>query len=218
MASGNSKTVLTFLLGVLLLILLPASAVANVIYTYTGNDFTHATPSYTTADFVSGYFVTPSPIEANLTEFDISSNVLTFNFTDGVENTMTPQMHWLAPPVFTVSTGSLGDITGWDIELVSILSGAPWDDISTCYGLSVCATPRDDSFMAGGDASIGAEGKNQFAQGVWSESIGGSESTSNDAPEPSSLSLMLGGALVSVSVAIRQRSAHRKALSAPTRG
>jgi len=60
-----------------------AEAYADVIYTYTGRDFTTADPPYTLADRVTGYFTLSQPLGDGLQNATITP--LSFSFSDGVQ-------------------------------------------------------------------------------------------------------------------------------------
>ncbi len=102
-------------------------------YAYTGNPFTSAQSPYAKSDSVAGYFTTFT-LAANLAGVNITSDISTFSFTDGV-NTITPSNAWSVETRIVVSTDSQSRITAWDITLVV---GRPPINyaIFTCNGIS----------------------------------------------------------------------------------
>jgi hypothetical protein len=98
-------------------------AFGDVIYTYTGNNFTEFLPSPFPGPLVtsiSGSFTLPSLlVSAN----DYNLSPLNYSFTDGV-NTLTSANS--SPLQFHVSTNSAGDIIGsWNIAIRSPYGTAP---------------------------------------------------------------------------------------------
>jgi hypothetical protein len=99
----------------------PAS-LADTIYTYTGNNFTTIfnapapvpTGTYNTSMSVSGNFTLANSLAPNLSEIDITTDVLSFSFFDG-RSTLTN----INAPMdsFLVSTDAGGNITAWLISL-----------------------------------------------------------------------------------------------------
>ncbi len=60
-----------------------ASAKADTIYTYTGNDFTTAVAPYTTNDKITGTLTFSSPLDDNL--INETEDPESFSFSDGVQ-------------------------------------------------------------------------------------------------------------------------------------
>jgi hypothetical protein len=107
-----------------------ASAGADVIYTYTGNDFATAVnnnppppPQYTMMDSVSGSFTLPTALGDNLPLTTI--NPTSFSFTDGVQ-TITNTTNGVVP-VISVATTLTGSISEWDINIQDITSASTGD-------------------------------------------------------------------------------------------
>ena len=78
-------------------------------YTYTGDNFTEATPPYTTSMKVTGTMVTSSPIPSN-SEVDISDILVSWSFNDGVQtiSSSNGELNLNFPPL--VLTNEQGDI------------------------------------------------------------------------------------------------------------
>jgi hypothetical protein len=136
-------------------------------YTYHGNHFTSVQTPYTTSNFITGYFTSPT-LTANLSGVDITSGISTYSFTDGSVNTITSSE--IAPNRVIVGTDSQGNITSWDLTLIL---GSPPTDIAlfTCNGISTyfnsCPTnPYDWSYEGNG----AIDGENASNPGTWSAS------------------------------------------------
>jgi hypothetical protein len=87
------------------------AARADVVYDYTGADFTSVTGPYTTSDSVTGSFTVASPLEDNLNLLIITP--VSFSFSDG-QQTLTNAN---AASEFHISTDAAGDVTGWIISI-----------------------------------------------------------------------------------------------------
>jgi hypothetical protein len=126
-----------------------APSKAATIYTYTGNQFTadEITPggAYSTLDRVSGWFELASPLGDGTAGIDISSNVVAFSFSDGVQTLVNGgdfnNVDGFA--LFFVGTDSSGVPNEWIIGIIDNLAGV---GIVTCSftttggeGLSNCA-------------------------------------------------------------------------------
>jgi hypothetical protein len=100
-----------------------ASAGADVIYTYTGNDFTAVqnqnpppAPQYTKTDSVSGSFTLPTALGGNLPNLPLTTiNPTSFSFTDGVQ-TLTNNTPGLAAS-FELATNAAAIPSYWEILL-----------------------------------------------------------------------------------------------------
>jgi len=91
------------------------------IYTYTGNDFTSASGTYSTSDKVTGFMSFSAPLGANY-EGTPPATLLSFHFSDGVG----PQNLGGGPGVpaldsINLGTDSSGAIVSWNIELLVFL-------------------------------------------------------------------------------------------------
>jgi hypothetical protein len=169
---------LKWLFGPLALFVLALPLAADpMTYTYTGNDFeTVFGPSYTTSDFVSGFFTVASPLPTSLLFSNNNITPTAYSFTDGVQTFSS-----VSPPAevtFDIATDGSGNIIEWDITLGT---GPPLSDsVST--------------FSGGGDQgqmiSAGTFGNNLGEPGTWTAS-GATAST----PEPEGLGLFTIGAI-----------------------
>jgi N-acetylneuraminic acid mutarotase len=136
------------------------------IYTYTGNDFTTAPSPYTKSDSITGYFTLVAPLADNLAAVNITSNILTYAFTDGGVNTINSS-EVFPPSRIVVSTDSQGNIASWDLSLIL---GNPPSNIAlfTCNGITTylnsCPnSPEDQSYEQNG--AINAY--NESSPGTW---------------------------------------------------
>lgn len=108
--SAVTKTIVT---GLILFCGLQSAARADIIYSYTGSDFTTATTPYTTSDYVSGSFTLATALGDNLSLAVITPS--SYSFSDQVQTFSS-----LSPPTdvtFEISTNASGQITGWFINL-----------------------------------------------------------------------------------------------------
>ncbi len=102
-----------------------AAAKADVVYDYTGYDFTSAASPYTTSDFISGNFHLSSALADNLPYTAITPTA--YSFSDGVQTLNNTNATFNV--YFDVSTDSVGDITEWFIQIAT----GPYDTIRTVY-------------------------------------------------------------------------------------
>ena len=173
-------------LGVLAACCLAIPLTASTTYTYTGNDFEAVFGgSYTTSDFVSGFFTVASPLPDNLVFSNNNVTPTAYSFTDGVQTFSS-----VSPPTnitFDIGTDASGNITSWNVTLGS---GPPGNNsVSTDNAASDVG--QMDSFGAFGDV-IGDPG-------TWASSSG-----STATPEPASLGVV--GLLLVAAGAFRRRS------------
>jgi hypothetical protein len=89
-------------------------ACADVVYDYTGQDFTTVASPYSTADRITGSFTVSTPFPANATNLPLA--VTSFSFSDGVQ-TITNLNSDLSSDHFSIWTDSTGAITGWTISV-----------------------------------------------------------------------------------------------------
>jgi uncharacterized repeat protein (TIGR03803 family) len=150
------------------LTLCAATAATGTTYTYQGNHFTSAQSPYTTSDYITGYFVTATALTGGLDAVEITSDVSTFWFTDGV-NTLTPSNSNPSETRFVVSTDTRGNISSWDVTLITNVAVPNDDAIFTCSGIvsyfNSCPNfPEDNSYEENGQISA----YNESDQGLWS--------------------------------------------------
>ncbi len=149
------------LLGGLAALMLTAPLMADVTYTYTGNDFGFAIAPYTTSDFVSGFFTVSSALGDSRPESAVTTT--SYSFTDGVQTFSST-----SPPAevtIEVGTGLTGSITSWDIDLST---GPPADNFVSTDSVSTDSGENGVSFA-----------DNNGDPGGWKQSGGGST-----VPEP----------------------------------
>jgi hypothetical protein len=178
------------------LTLLSLPALADEVYTYTGNAMgTTFVPGggYTATNMITGSFTTASPLGANLALADIS--FLSYSFTDG-DQTMTNlnSVEYL-PPDFEIGTDASGNIISWNITL-NIPSTL--DFINTSNSSDPLIGVQDNG-QVGIEAILGAVG-NSGTPGTWTKS----EVAATATPEPSSF-MMLGTGLLGAFGLARRR-------------
>lgn len=174
------------------LLVLPVPALADTIYSYTGNPFTTGvtqnglTPlpvgPFTANDSVSGSFTVPTKLAPLLHLFVFTPT--SFSFTDGVD-TLTNQNSTLSS--FEVSTDISGNILDWDIFARIVGSNNPFIDTSDIMG-----TGADEGSEADNQGHL-VGGENLDDPGTWTT-----------VPEPSSLLLLVSGA-IGLAGAVRKR-------------
>jgi hypothetical protein len=133
---------------------------ANVILTYTGNNFTSVTGVYTTSDKVTASITLANPLGNNLNLASVSP--LSFTMNDG-EQTLT-QNNSLRNVQF--STDPTGVITNWDVFSAMQASIAPtlFNQIIT----SNAATP-DGIADKGNNIFLPGSASNSGNPGTWTE-------------------------------------------------
>jgi hypothetical protein len=149
-----------------------ASASASTVYTYTGNDFTSVTGSYTTTDMVTGRIDLATALGDNFGPGAISP--VSFSFSDGVQ-TLTNTNSTISSNVF--ETNSAGTIVQWVFE---INNTGDTGGIATLSALTIIAIVGDDAFNIAGTASIFNDA------GTWTTSVAAT-------PLPAALPLFTSG-------------------------
>lgn len=180
-----------WLFGPLALFVLALPAMADpVTYTYTGNDFVAVVGSYTTSDFVSGYFTLAAPLPDNLAFSNNNVSPTAYSFSDGVQTFSS-----VSPPTnvtFDIATDASGNIIQWDINLGT---GPPMDN-----SVSTDSTSSD----VGEQISAGNFGENIGDPGTWT-----AMTATASAPEPEGLGLFtIGGIALCL---VRRRFTQAKA-------
>jgi hypothetical protein len=136
----KSKFAFSIAAAVALSALGAASASADVVYSYTGNDFQFVTSPYTTNDSLTGSVTLSTALGDNLSL--ASATPTSYTFSDGVSTiTNTNQTN---TPLFSFSTDSAGNITDWQIivqdsnnVIETVLTGGPEDFGETLVGLGI---------------------------------------------------------------------------------
>ena len=146
-------------------------------YLYHGNHFTSFSSPYTGSDSITGFFTTYS-LPGNLTGANVTSNILNFSFTDGV-NTLTPGNTGFPIPIgatggprFVISTDLQGKIRSWDVTLIEAVAPPNNYALFTCNDISTyfnsCPTnPYDLSYEGNGTI----EGMVSSDPGTWSAAV-----------------------------------------------
>lgn len=164
---------------------------ASTTYTYTGNDFQAVFGgSYTTSDFVSGFFTVASPLPDNLLFSSQNVTPTAYSFTDGVQtfDSTTPPTN----VTFDIATDASGNIIRWDINLGS---GPP---------LSNSVSTDSNSSDVGEQTSFSAFGEVIGNPGTFVES-----GATSPAPEPGNLGV-LGIGLMGLGMFWRKVRPHRR--------
>jgi hypothetical protein len=166
------------------LLLLPVALRADT-YTYTGNDFTTVTGSYTTSDKITGSFTIAGTL-ADSTATLISPSA--FSFSDGLAPAITQatSIHFEDP--MSVTTNASGQIIAWDFSFT----------LYTAQYLTTNFKDGGDQDLAGyGTSTAEGGGSPTTPQGSWVDST----TTTSAVPEPSSFALMSAALLAFVFVA-----------------
>jgi hypothetical protein len=194
--------------------MLPHSLRADTTYTYTGNPFTDFTGTYSCfmgngQSFgpckIFGSFTVSQPLAANLFDFHITpTNWLFSDESIGWDpNGAAFGFEPLTNSAFVVSTDSSGNITNWAIT-ATFTNSNPGRSLANPQGLPenfIFFTNNGEDFSleeAVGGGVIG-EADNSAQPGTWLVSSSGGTGGSGGGtslPEPSSLSLLVGGSLL----------------------
>jgi hypothetical protein len=185
------------------LTLLSVHALADVTYTYTGNDFSNAVPPYTTSNSVTGSFTVASPLGANLALQQ--TPYLSYSFSDGVETITDLNAYLPFLENIDVATDSNGNITNWSVTILSN-NDPTFNHIYTenYHGsLDLIVTDLGDLLtpVSPGLASIG-EGVNFSDPGTWTSNIAAPPPSAT--PEPSTFAL-LGTGLIGILTTLKRR-------------
>jgi PEP-CTERM motif len=146
--------------------ILPASSSADVIYTYTGNDFTNfTTPSapYTPADSVTG-------------SIDVTTGA--FSFSDGFQ-TIT-SVNKVSDTINFTTDASSGAVISWSINLTGSLGTIFTACVGQCSVQNLIPNGED----LGTDTAVASTAFNTDQPGTWAVTT---------VPEPSTWAMMLLG-------------------------
>lgn len=157
----KNVTALATVVVSMLLAASPGNARADVVYTYTGNDFTTFYAPYTGSDYVTLSITLSTPLPPNFV-FQLVTP-LSFTASDGVQ-TITNTDAAAAP--IALSTNSLGAITEWGIAIYG-----------PAYAGVILTNSYPGDYTDRGSNPVG-NGENLNDPGTWS------------VPEPSSLAII----------------------------
>ena len=178
-------------LGVVLLLGVVCSwspkAIASVIYTYTGNDYTTAATPYSTSDRITGNFELLAALGDNLSNQTVTP--IAFSFNDGVE-TITQATATLYD-FLHFNTDAAGNVTQWQVDVLTAI-----ETISTVNSGS---TVTDEALTG----PTYTQARNDGAPGAWSLQ------PFVPVPEPSTLA-GLGSSLFGFMVLRRRRKTSRR--------
>ncbi|MDY7547767.1 PEP-CTERM sorting domain-containing protein [Glaciimonas sp. CA11.2] len=105
-------TVRLFLLSTIVAVTFAGTARADVLYTYTGNNFTSATAPYTTSDKVSGVLTFAQALGPNYSYQQVFPEA--YSFTGGVTGDSITNYNHTSGGFYATTDGN-GDIAGWYI-------------------------------------------------------------------------------------------------------
>ena len=166
------------------------------MYSYTGNDFTVATPPFNTSEYYYGDFTYAGILPPNTSALNISP--LSFSFTAG-SITMTNTTPQLTITAFSVSTDPSGAIDAWDITLRI-------DPLNEVIFSELTYSPVQDAVFSGSSLAYNVD-----VPGSW---VATDLTLPTSTPEPASLALLSVGLLGLRT--IRRQSAKRRAIQHPT--
>ncbi|MGH9510709.1 MAG: hypothetical protein ACRD2U_01090 [Terriglobales bacterium] len=193
-----AKLVSFCFLAFVLCLLGAVPALADTVYTYSGNPFsnfsgTDACSAGIGECSLQGWFAVASPLAADLTNAAITPE--SFSFTDGgvTITNLTVNPDPAGPPVFDISTGPDGDISSWLIGFNNAtypqVYGAQYTAICTSSnGPQSCLGP---GFTAGDSTDIGVS----FVGGTPGMASVANNPGTWTVPEPSSF-LMIGSEML----------------------
>jgi hypothetical protein len=192
-----------------------SAARADVVYEYSGNNFTSFSPPYTGDDSISGRLVFASALGDNLNFASV--NPTSFSFSDSVQtisNTSYLQASGGLSTQFLIATNVSGDITGWNILVFGQdTSRGVLGYIETTSGGGDRAGYQDYCIYCLVNEAL------VIQPGVWSQVTEGAAPAAgrpvSGVPEPSTWSMMIVGFLGVGFIAYRRKNGHVLAASGP---
>jgi hypothetical protein len=175
---GIGMKIKSLVVGIAMAVLAAASASANVVYDYTGNDYTSYAGSYTGTENVTLSITLASTLGPNLTQ--AREDPLSFSFSDGVQ-TITDTTPGASISVL-FSTDAAGSITHWDVYTQFYDSNARvYDHIETNNSIGFFPYDYAVHGINPDDGSFGRSG----VPGQWT--------VASAVPEPSTWAMMVLG-------------------------
>jgi hypothetical protein len=178
------------------LLMLPLSAFADTVYTYTGNTYTFNNGDiYNPSGHISGSFDLASPLGDNETWEVV--NPLSFTFTDGTFTLTKATVFPEFAESFAFKTDASGNIVAWNISL---------DDIPFHYIFTENIGPYVSDYAVDPSAPVYAYAGNMQDAGTWTSSA------PSPVPEPSTI-LLFGTGILGTLGALRKRQVFNRAKS-----
>jgi hypothetical protein len=160
------------------------SARADVVYEYSGNNFTSLSSLYMSGDSITGSLAFASPLGDSLNLASV--NPTSFSFSDGVQ-TISNTSTLAFTPQFLISSNVSGDIIGWSIIVNEWTSSGLLGDITT----TSLGGGDTAGFIANAGLAPSITGQAySYTPGVW---VGSPVSPVATTPLPPSWTMMLIG-------------------------